>query len=904
MIKKIIFIICLICMFPALVSAQSQQIDLKAGYNFISFNITPSVTPQQLKTQYPHIEDIFLYHALSGGFLGLNEGTLVSLSAGKGYVVKSTQDQSITVNGTALGTVGNINLMPDFNLVGFSKAPETITFSQLMTRYSVISGIYKWIPTAGTFAQVVRDGSGNIVQISGIDPVITAGESYFFNIKNQCSISYDNASILISGNNVTDNNVSTVTAANGKLTVHFINQPTPLAISASDFTVNVSIDSAPFTPVIPVSVTRYADGTAEIFVEQILPSPDAAKTIIYKVAYLSNSPIVAPSFTISSITISSITAVNGKLTIRFTGGPLPQPISNFDFALKVSIDSGIANNVTPISIMRQADGTAEIFVEQILPSANSDRNIVYMVSYRMNTFVYAPSFIVPSNGKVLTPTFSIPEGSYNTMQILTLSSATPGAEIYCTIDGSEPVAYYGYKYYPGVFGPFTLLKTKTIKAIAVKRGMINSDVVSATYTMTIPPVVEISGTNIVLFMPIPSVMPGVMPGMLTFQLLNTANNFQPLCNETATYNPIFNANFNFNFNLTETDIVPLIVAKYNGKVLFLKLMQKMPKASEISAKGIVKINITASGSDFLGSRSTVDSLIALEKNLTSTVMQVNSNDEIVNFSYNYNYLSDADYSLFGGISNPVITLSQILSSDYISPEVKELVQPSFTYTATSLLNSFLTAIKHPQAKIFLDSRTYLSRNTTINSVVINDQTTSIPSDLLTNIQLTVLSPVISPASDNYLTPQTITLTCATADASIYYTTDGSVPSNTNGTIYTAAFNIAASTVVKAIAYKTGMVKSNVATAGANSNVPPPMPISSPMPGTFPNAALSVILTTPTPGATIRYTTDLSVPTLANGMTSPSPAMIAIPAGSTTTIKAIAVNGSAISPVFIGTYTTN
>jgi len=58
----------------------------------------------------------------------------------------------------------------------------------------------------------------------------------------------------------------------------------------------------------------------------------------------------------------------------------------------------------------------------------------------------------------------------------------------------------------------------------------------------------------------------------------------------------------------------------------------------------------------------------------------------------------------------------------------------------------------------------------------------------------------------------VTISSATAGVSIRYTTDGSTPSSTQGTLYTGALTIAASTPLKAIAYKSGMADSSVSSA--------------------------------------------------------------------------------------------
>ena len=69
-------------------------------------------------------------------------------------------------------------------------------------------------------------------------------------------------------------------------------------------------------------------------------------------------------------------------------------------------------------------------------------------------------------------------GEFSGTKTITITCATPGAEVYFTIDGSTPSAA-SMRY----TGPFAISATTTIKAIAIKSGMNDSEIASATYTL-------------------------------------------------------------------------------------------------------------------------------------------------------------------------------------------------------------------------------------------------------------------------------------------------------------------------------------------------------------------------------------------------------------------------------------
>ena len=97
----------------------------------------------------------------------------------------------------------------------------------------------------------------------------------------------------------------------------------------------------------------------------------------------------------------------------------------------------------------------------------------------------------PTGTQVAAPVFSPAPGTYASALSVAITSATTGAFIRYTMDGSTPTASVGTLY----SGPVPVGSTTTLKAMAFKAAMDDSSVTSGTYTINSTPMYTLTVTN-------------------------------------------------------------------------------------------------------------------------------------------------------------------------------------------------------------------------------------------------------------------------------------------------------------------------------------------------------------------------------------------------------------------------
>ena len=203
---------------------------------------------------------------------------------------------------------------------------------------------------------------------------------------------------------------------------------------------------------------------------------------------------------------------DGTLTVIYTfPATAKDKLTSITVPGTVTVANGTAykdmNLPTQVNIVTEGNTVDKADVTWDTASGNYDPSVLTEQVVTLNGTVTCPENI-DANGVALTtsititvsaagivgaPTPSVESGTYTENQKVALASSTEGATIYFTTNGVEPGRTTGTRY----TGPIPAggmegqSITTTIKAIAVKNGMQDSEVKTFTYTINIPkPIVK------------------------------------------------------------------------------------------------------------------------------------------------------------------------------------------------------------------------------------------------------------------------------------------------------------------------------------------------------------------------------------------------------------------------------
>ncbi len=225
-------------------------------------------------------------------------------------------------------------------------------------------------------------------------------------------------------------------------TIYYTLDGTDPTTSSTQYTSPISIAGHTTTKTIKAIATKTGILNSSI--------GSATYTITYDpVAQPTFSPVAGTYNSDQSVTINSVAGA----TIYYTLDGSEPTTSSTQYSSPISI----AGHSTTKTVKAMAVKTG---------LANSSASAAYVIAY----------------DTLAQPTFSIPTGTYNQDQSITLSTITPGTTIYYTLDGSDPTT--SSTQYSGAISIAGDGTSKTIKAFAIKTGMLNSSIASGTFTIS------------------------------------------------------------------------------------------------------------------------------------------------------------------------------------------------------------------------------------------------------------------------------------------------------------------------------------------------------------------------------------------------------------------------------------
>ena len=524
-------------------------------------------------------------------------------------------------------------------------------------------------------------------------------------------------------------------------------------------------------------------------------------------------------------------------------------------------------------------GNGTVYENPINVSANTIiRAFAWLEGWEPSA-VSTVSYVI--NGPVGLPIINPAAGYYNTPQTVSISVIPAAATIRYTLDGSEPTLDNGFTY----SAPFPIQGHTVVKAYAYLENWLDSDVATAEYFFVVSnPVITPPGGSFASAQTI-SMSVGTAGASIRYTLDGT--------NPTPEYGDLYVGQF----ELTSSATIKAIAYRSNwisSNIVSQSYVINGPvsdplfsvASGDFSAPFSVSITTLPAGSTIY---YTTDGTEPSETNglVYGSPLQIQQNTVLKARAYRANWLpsnvSSAEYNFFVSPVSIVpnggtFTSSQNVTLSTVTPNA----QIHYTLDGSNPVPGS-SPVYDPLIPILVDHdlvlKTMATKTNWYSSAI-----TSATFDI--NLPLPdVATPVIQPPSGVYNTAQTVTITTATPEATLVYTTNSTDPTLDNGTHYTGSFTVSNNVTIKARGFKDGYDPSPIATVQYVIVIPIETvepPVFSPPAGIY-NEPVQVAISTQTPEASIRYTLDGTEPSETVGNLYMGPVNIS----QTTTIKAIA-----------------
>lgn len=324
-------------------------------------------------------------------------------------------------------------------ITSFTASPATITYGESTT--------LSWTLAGGAPNNVsINNNIGSVLGTSSISVSPNTTKTYTLTAKNGQGIVTASVTVTVrvAAPVITPNGGSFTTAQSVSLSSITPNAVIRYTTNGTTPTATSPRYTAPFTVTGTTTVKAYAKKTG-------MGDSEVSSAI-----FTIGSSVQAP--TISSFTANPATIVSGQSTTLswVLGGGSPTSLT---------IDQSVGN-VIGTTTKSVSPATTTTYT---LTASNSSGSVSRQVT------------VTITQAQVVVPVISPNGGSFAGSQTVDITTTTSGATIYYTLDGAAPTAASSQ-----YTAPLTLTQSATLKAIAIKAGMQNSDIASSVFTITAP----------------------------------------------------------------------------------------------------------------------------------------------------------------------------------------------------------------------------------------------------------------------------------------------------------------------------------------------------------------------------------------------------------------------------------
>jgi hypothetical protein len=632
-----------------------------------------------------------------------------------------------------------------------------------------------------------------------------------------------------------------ITDSSPNATIYYAIGSAPPTVSGTLYTGPITISSSD-----SITAIAYAPGyttSSESFATYVIQSPAATPSFsTHAGTYASAqtlailSPTVGPLLyytTDGSVPTTSSTLYSGPLTISSSetvkaiaagNGYASSPVMSAAYVINLtaatpifSVATGTYPSAQTVVITDATAGsiiyyttngtmpttTSPIYSGPVTVSASETLEAIAMTSGYANSSVASAAYTIET--PAAAPVFSVTAGTYSTPQTVAITSGTVGATIYYTASYNSTVGTTPSTSSSAYSTPLTVYGTETIEAVASGGGHSNSPVASVTYVFEPVAATPVVGPKSGTYPTAQQV--AVIDATMGAQLYYTTDGTTPTTASTLYSGGLIEV------STSETIQVIAVASGYvNSAVASATYVIEPPAAPVIT---------TASGPYSIFQNVFITSA-------TGTTVYYTTNATVPSTS--------STVYVFGGftVSTPETVEAIAVSTGQLTSTVATLIvtpptaAPVFSVTAGPYASAQTVAITSASAGAtiyYTTNGTTPTTSSTVYTVPLSISTTetveaiAVATGDLTStlesasyvIQLPAATPAISLASGSYASTQTVSMTDATAAATIYYTTDGSTPMPSSP-IYGQPLTVLASETLKAAAYANGYTSSPVASA--------------------------------------------------------------------------------------------